>query len=65
MAVSFPMPNTIPVPYPDFTVCDKVYGENLLVDDCMRAASLLPAGTVQVRYPLNFGTARGLVRAYG
>ena len=48
MSLSF-LPNVAPV-YPDFHLCDAVYGTDLLINDCRLAKDVLVATTHQANY---------------
>ena len=42
----------VPPPEPNIVVCDKVYGENLIINDCLFAADELPTGEAVRTYSL-------------
>ena len=48
------MPQAVIVPvapvFPDFHLCDRVYGSQMFLTDCLRTAANLPAGSQIVSY---------------
>ena len=52
-------PLSIPAIPPDFRLCSPWYGQDLVEDECWRAAQLLPYGTVPAHYNVVPGYGSG------
>ena len=46
--------------FPDFHVCDRVYGSQMFLTDCFEAAAKLPVGSQMVSYYSLVGPRRPL-----